>query len=266
MTPTLAFCHFPFEKDLAEIETYREARGYHGIEWSLDGWRLMVARERRRRDLDRLRSVSPVCSLHAPYTDLEIGHRDTEYAKAACRILQDYVDAAAELGAHHVNIHVGTFDPSPEELSRENLARNLTILMEHGRRRGVPLTIENLRGGPSSEPESLAALLRQTGAPVTFDVGHARGCAWVLQGKGSVEDFLFAIPTPILASHIYLIEREDMHFAPEAMEDMAPTLDALAKVGCEFWVLELHSLQALEQTRRVVDQYLKARTSAFPAS
>lgn len=258
MTPTLAFCHFPFRKDLVEIENYRKARRYDGIEWSLDGWRLMVARERRRHTLDRLRLVSPICSLHAPYTDLEIGHRDIEYAKAACRILQDYVDAAAELGAHHVNIHVGTFDPSPEELSGDNLARNLTLLLEHGRRRGVPVTVENLRGGPSSEPESFAALLRQTGAPVTFDLGHARGCAWVQQGKGSVEDFLHAIPTPILASHVYLIEREDTHFAPQVMEDMAPTLDALTAAGCDFWVLELHSQKALEQTRRVVDQYLNS--------
>ena len=259
MTPTLAFCHFPFRKELMEIENYRKTRGYDGIEWSLDGWRLMVARERRRQALDRLRAASPICSVHAPHTDLEIGHRDAEHAKAACRILQDYLDAAAELGAHHVNIHAGTFDPAPDELSNDNLVRNLAVLMEYAQHRGVQLTVENLRGGPSSEPESFAALLRQTGVPVTFDVGHARGCAWVQEGRGSVVDFLRAIPTPILASHIYLIERDDTHFAPQTVEDLAPTLDALIAAGCDFWVLELHSLKALEQTRGVVDQYLASR-------
>ena len=259
MTPTLAFCHFPFRKELMEIQEYRKARGYDGIEWSLDGWRLMMARGQRRHALDRLRTASPVCSLHAPYTDLEIGHRDTEHATAACRILRDYVDAAAELGAHHVNIHVGTFAPDPDELSNDNLVRNLAVLMEYAQHRGVQLTVENLRGGPSSEPESFAALLRQTGVPVTFDVGHARGCAWVQEGRGSVVDFLRAIPTPILASHIYLIERDDTHFAPQTVEDLAPTLDALIAAGCDFWVLELHSLKALEQTRGVVDQYLASR-------
>jgi len=72
-------------------------------------------------------------------------------------------------------------------------------------------------------------------------------------------DFLRAIPTPILASHIYLIERDDTHFAPQTVEDLAPTLDALIAAGCDFWVLELHSLKALEQTRGVVDQYLASR-------
>jgi len=262
MPPTLTFCHFPFRKELTEIQVYREAHRYDGVEWSLDGWRLMVARDLRRQTLDRLREASPVCSLHAPYTDLEIGHRDTEHAAAACRILQDYVNAAAELGAHHVNIHVGTFAPHPEELCHDTLVRNLTILMNHARRRGVPLTVENLRGGPSSNPESFAALLRQTGVPVTFDVGHARGCPWVQEGRGSVVDFLRAIPTPILASHLYFVERDDTHYAPQTVEDMAPTLDALTEAACDFWVLELHTLEALEQTRRVVDQYLATRRAS----
>jgi sugar phosphate isomerase/epimerase len=256
MRPRLVFCHSPFRKELSDIQAYRETRGYDGVEWSLDGWRLMVARERRRQVLDRLREASPVCSLHAPYTDLEIGHRDPGHAAAACRIMQDYVDAAADLSAHHVNIHVGTFAPEPEEICHDTLVRNLTILMEHARRRGVPLTVENLRGGPSSDPESFAALLRQTGAPVTFDLGHARGCPWVQEGRGSVVDFLRAIPTPILASHLYFIERDDTHFAPQSLEDLAPALDALGERGCDFWVLELHSLKTLEQTRRIVDEYL----------
>jgi hypothetical protein len=83
MPPTLVFCHSPFRKDLAEIQAYRQTRGYHGVEWGLDGWRLMTARTRRRQLLDRLRAATPLCSVHAPYTDLEIGHRDAEHAAAS---------------------------------------------------------------------------------------------------------------------------------------------------------------------------------------
>lgn len=256
MPPTLAFCHSPFRKELSEIQAYREARGYAGVEWSLDGWRLMRARARRRQMLDRLRAASPLCSLHAPYTDLELGHRDAEHAAAALRILQDYLDAAAELGAHHMNVHVGTFAPEPGELSHETILRSVTALLEHGARCGVPITIENLRGGPTSDPDSFAAILRATGAPVTFDLGHAAGCSWVQSGTGTVADFLRSVPTPILASHIYLVERDDTHFAPKSAADMAPALNALTAAGCDFWVLELHSQRALEETRSVVDQYL----------
>jgi sugar phosphate isomerase/epimerase len=264
MPPTLTFCHAPFRKELGEIHAYRKARGYAGVEWSLDGWRLMMARERRRQMLDRLRAASPVSSLHAPYTDLELGHRDPEHAAAALRIVQDYVDAAAELGAHHVNVHVGTFAPDPAELSHETILRNVSALLDHGVRRGVPVTVENLRGGPTSEPASFAAILRATGAPVTFDLGHAAGCPWVQDGRGTMVDFLRSVPTPILASHVYLVERDDTHFAPQSVPEMAPALAALAAAGCDFWVLELHSLDRLEQTRRVVDEYLRQRTPEGP--
>ena len=48
MPPQLVFCHYPFHKALPEIQAYRETHGYDGVEWSLDGWRLMMARDRRR--------------------------------------------------------------------------------------------------------------------------------------------------------------------------------------------------------------------------
>jgi sugar phosphate isomerase/epimerase len=264
MHPTLVFCHAPFRKDLGEVAAYRQARGYVGVEWSLDGWRLMPARERRRQVLDRLRAASPVCSLHAPYTDLELGHCDPDHAAAALRILKDYVDAAAELAAHHVNVHVGTFAPDPSELSHETILRNLGALLEHGARRGVPVTVENLRGGPTGDPDTFAAILRATGAPVTFDLGHAAGCPWVQGGRGTALDFLRSVPTPILASHVYLIERDDTHFAPQSEAEMAPGLAALAASGCDFWVLELHALEPLERTRRVVDGCLAALATERP--
>jgi sugar phosphate isomerase/epimerase len=259
MPPRLLFCHAPFHKDLQAAREYRRSRDYAGIEWNLEGWRLMTPRARRRQLLERLREASPCASLHAPYIDLEIGHADPEHALAARRILQEYVDAAADLGAHHMNIHVGTFSPEPEDISFEGAVRQVSLLQEYAARKGVPVTVENLRGGPTGDPETFAAFLRATGIPVTLDLGHAAGCPWVLEGRGSVLEFVRAIPNPILASHVYLIERDDTHFAPQSADQMAPALDLLCERGCDFWVLELHSLEALERTRQAVDWYLDGR-------
>jgi sugar phosphate isomerase/epimerase len=259
MTPALLFCHAPFGKNIEAARQYASARGYAGIEWGLDGWRLMLARARRRRMLDALKSAGPICSVHAPYTDLEIGHRDAEYAAGAVRIIEKYVDAAADLGAHHINLHVGSFAIEPEELSWDTLFRNLSALLEYAARQGTRLTVENLRHGPTSDPETFASLLRKTGAPVTFDLGHAHGSAWVQEGRGSVLDFLRSIPTPILAGHLYFTERDDSHFAPTQVADVAGALDGLLEARCDFWVLELHTQETLEQTRRVVDEYLTSR-------
>jgi sugar phosphate isomerase/epimerase len=257
MIPKLLFCHTLFGKHVEAVRDYVVSHHYDGVEWGLDGWRLMMAESRRRQLLERLRAAAPHTSLHGPYTDLEIGHRDPEHAAAAVRILMDYIDAAADMGAHHLNLHSGSYAADAADLSVETLVRSLGSLSEHAARGGVPITIENLRSGPTSEPESFAALLRRTGTPVTLDIGHAAGCPWVLQGRGTVAEFVRSVPTPILASHVYGIERNDAHFAPHAVADLAPALDALREKGCGFWVLELHSRETLEQTRRIVDEYLQ---------
>jgi hypothetical protein len=119
--------------------------------------------------------------------------------------------------------------------------------------------VENLTRGVTSDPEMFAQLLKATGAPVTFDLGHANGSAWVQAGRGSVVDFLNSVPTPVLAAHVYFVERNDAHFVPETLSDIAPALDGLAAKGCDFWVLELHTQETLERTRKVVDEYLAAR-------
>lgn len=257
MTPQLYCCHAPFGRDLAALRDYVARHGYQGVEWGLDGWRVMVARRRREQRIALLREAVAHCSVHAPYADLEIGHRDPELAAASVRILQEYLDVAAELGARHAVLHVGTFGPDPEELCWDTLCRNLTRLLRHGARRGVPVAVENLRQGPTGDPETFAALLRTTGAPAVFDHGHALGSPWVQAGRGSVLDVLSAIPTPILAAHLYLIEREDVHLPPADPAEMREALTALRDRGCDCWVLELHAREPLERTRRVVEACLQ---------
>lgn len=259
MRPQLLFCQTAFGKNLQRIREYITTHAYGGVEWAWDGWRLMMPRERRQRRLDDLRQASRISSAHAPYTDLEVGLKDPDHAAAAVRILQDYIDAATELGAHHLNMHVGSFGLPLEELSWDGLVRNVATLLEYAARRGGRLTVENLTRGVTSDPEMFARLLKATGAPVTFDLGHANGSAWVQAGRGSVVDFLNSVPTPILAAHVYGIERNDAHFVPEKLGDIGPALDGLLAKGCDFWVLELHTPETLERTRKVVDEYLAAR-------
>jgi sugar phosphate isomerase/epimerase len=262
VSPKLLLCNAAVGgRDVDAVRDYLAAVRYDGVEWGLDNLRVAVARGRRGHTLAAFRRVDGLSSLHAPYTDLEIGHRDPEYAAAALRILKEYVDVTAELGAHHVNLHVGSHGLGPEECSWDTLLRNLNALLAHAAARGVVVTVENLRLGVTSDPERFAALLEATGAPACFDLGHAQGSDWVQQGRGSAADVLRAIPTPVLAAHVYYRETGDTHHPPATLADMAETLDALVAAGCEWWVVELHTREALEQTRRVVDQYLAARAA-----
>jgi sugar phosphate isomerase/epimerase len=262
MRPHLLFCHAPFGKDAPGLREYRVTHGYDGVEWNLENWRLMRTRAPRASLFASLAAASPLCSLHAPYADLELGHPDPEQARAAAKLLEPYVDAAAELSAHHLNLHTGSYIPAADEWSRDNTLRGLEGLMAHAARRGVPLTLENLRDGPTSDPGILADLLRNTGIGLNFDLGHAHGSTWVRSGRGSVADVLGSLPAPVLAAHVYWSEIHGAHHAPRAVEDIAEALDALQARSCDFWVLELHSRDALERTRSVVRDYLAQREGA----
>ena len=265
-TPTLLLCNAPFGRDVAAVRDYVANRGYDGVEWGLDNLRVAVARARRQRTLDGFRQAAPRASLHAPYTDLELAHRDAEYALAALRVLREYVDVAAELRAHHLNLHVGSHGLGLEECDWDGLCRNLTALLDHAARRGVLVTVENLRLGLTSEPETFARLLRATGAPACFDVGHAHGSDWVRRGRGSVVDVLRAVPTRVAAAHVYYTETEDTHHPATDVAQLAPALDALLEAGCTWWVVELHTRDALESTRAVVDRYLAVHAGGVHAS
>lgn len=264
LRPQLLFCHAPFGKDAPGLREYRVAQGYDGVEWNLENWRLMRTRAPRASLFASLAAASPLCSLHAPYADLELGHPDPDQARAAAKLVEPYVDAAAELAAHHLNLHTGSYVPAADEWSRDNTLRSLETLMAYAARRGVLLTLENLRDGPTSDPGILADLLRTTGIALNFDLGHAHGSAWVRSGRGSVADVLRRLPGGVPAAHVYWSEVHGAHHAPKAVEDIADALDALRERACEFWVLELHSRDALERTRKVVADYL-ARREAAPA-
>lgn len=256
MHSTLLFCHVPFNRDLGAAGRYARAERYDGVEWNLDGWRVMHPRAARAQMLQNFRAVATLSSLHAPYTDLEIAHPEAEHARAATEILKDYVDFTAELGAHHLNLHACSWAPGPTEWSRDNLLRSLEALLTRAAAQSVTLALENLRDGPMSEPDTLVAILGASGIGVTFDVGHANGSAWVRTGQGSAEDVLRALPTPIVAAHVYLVENGGAHQAPETAADLAGPLQVLRERDCDFWVLELHTVARLAQTRRVVDDYL----------
>jgi sugar phosphate isomerase/epimerase len=133
--PRLLLCNASFRREVAAVRDYVATYGYDGVEWGLDNLRVALARGRRDRMLEGFGGLRRWRPLHAPYTDLELRHSDAEYAGAALRILREYVDVAAELGAHHLNLHVGSHGLSPQESAWDTLCRNLTALLDHAARR-----------------------------------------------------------------------------------------------------------------------------------
>ena len=257
----LAMSHQPMGRDYARLGAYLREHAYRGVEWAMEVMRLPIARDRIRRMLDQMRAASSQASFHAPYSDVEIAHRDPAICQVSMAALKRYIDALAAVGAHHLNCHVASFGLAPDERSWDHVVRNVGELAAYGTARGLIVTIENLREGLTSEPDLFCRLVEEAGVRVTFDIGHANGSDWVRSGRGTAAEYIRRLGRRILAAHVYDIEANDLHHAPEDLGRIGEALEELCRVGCDWWVLELHSLETLETTRRVVDGFLAQHES-----
>ena len=66
-------------------------------------------------------------------------------------------------------------------------------------------------------------------------------------------------PRPPLRPDAARVAVGAVHLGDVADIDRVLELDALGAAGCDFWVLELHTVPALEQTRKIVEEYLASR-------
>jgi hypothetical protein len=65
---------------------------------------------------------------------------------------------------------------------------------------------------------------------------------------------------------VYYTETEDTHHPATDVAQLAPALDGLLDAGCEWWVVELHTRDALERTRAVLDRYLAPHAGGVHAT
>lgn len=252
----LIMSHLPWGRDFHRLGAYRAEHTYYGVEWAMEGMRLPVAHARLERMLAQMRAAAPQASYHAPYSDVEIAHRDPAIGQASMDSLKRYIDAIAPIGAHHLNCHVGSFGLGPDERSWDRMVSNVREIAAYGEARGLIVTIENLQEGLSSEPDLFCRLVTETGIRVTFDIGHANGSDWVCSGRGTAAEFIRRLGGCIVAAHVYEIEADDTHHAPRDLSRIGAALSELSRVGCDWWVLELPRLDLLEATRNVVDRFV----------
>lgn len=256
MDVQLVMSHQPMGRDYSRLGAYRTERDYYGVEWAMEVMRLPIAQAPLQRMLAQMQVSAPRASFHAPYSDVEIAHRDAGICRTSMDALKRYIDAIAPARAHHLNCHVGSFGLGPGELSWDHAVESVKEIAAYGAACGLIVTIENLQEGLSSDPDLFCRLVEETEVRVTFDIGHANGSDWVLSSRGTAAEYIRRLGRHILAAHVYDIETNDLHHAPEDLSRIGEALDELCRVGCNWWVLELHTLETLEATRKVVDTFL----------
>jgi len=254
--PILAMPNSAAGADYKAAGPFAKEHGFEAIDWSLERLRIPVREDKRRMFFDVLKKASSRHGFHAPFSDMDIGHADHDFNRVSMYYMKLYLDFLEEISPTHFTIHIET----PEkDLDWNRVVENLADLVAYGKNRGVSVSIENLTSGPASKPETLLNLAEETGAAITFDIGHVIGSDYVKLNKGRAEDFLRIILPYVSCAHIY--EAEDgtppRHLPPKDLSLIGPSLELLLESQCNWWMIELwNRLEDLFSTRKMLEDFL----------
>jgi len=190
---------------------------------------------------------------HAFFPGYEIGHGDREKRKRAMQVHLSALDTIRNLGEPFITIHIG-LDVN-DDIDFAAAVDNLARLADYGRAKGVTVCLENLRRGPASNPELLLRWAEESGAMITFDIGHAVSSRRVVNGEITTVEFLDSISDRVVEAHVY--EKEtDRHHPPEDISVLGPVIDRLLLTACTWWTIELDDCEEALSTRRLLLDYL----------
>ena len=196
---------------------------------------------------------------HGFFPGYEIGHSDDSVSKRAVQLHKSALQAIHGLGQPVMTVHIG-LNPD-DEIDARKAVDNLSRLVDYAGGMGITLCLENLRRGPTSQPENIIAWAEKSGAMITFDVGHAVSSQRVVDGELAALDFLKVVAPRLGEAHVY--ERElDRHYPPADMTVLGPVIDFLLQTNCCWWTVELDDYGEGLDTRDLLLDYLKKRDTS----
>jgi sugar phosphate isomerase/epimerase len=204
--------------------------------------------------VDSLLKAGIPVRYHGFFPNYEIGHPDPAIAERAVRVHMAALEAMCGRGEQVITFHVGI--KREESIVPDRVVENLARLVEHARGLGIIVCLENLRRGPTSHPENVAAWASASGAMITLDVGHAVSCQRVQSGELTALDLVDMLSDRIFEVHMY--EREtDRHHPPQDMTILGPIVDRLLATQCTWWTIELDDYAEALATRTLLLDYLE---------
>jgi len=225
--------------------------------------------ERLPAHVDPLLEAGIPVRYHGFFPRHEFGHADAAAAERAVEVHLASLEALQGRGEQFITLHCGLNPDIPLDLSRA--VTNLSRLAQRACDLGITVSLENLRRGPTSDPETVVAWASESGAMITLDVGHAVSCRRVQDGESTVIDFIAAFTGRRNAAdrlrEVHMYEREtDHHHAPRDMRALGPIVDRLMETDCRWWTIELDDPDEALATRTLLIDYLEARPSLGAAA
>jgi sugar phosphate isomerase/epimerase len=191
---------------------------------------------------------------HGYFPGEEIGHAHAATAEDAMQLHFKAMEAMQGVGEPLMTVHVGLDRTLP--LDHHRVVKNLARLSEYGKKIGVAVSLENLRRGPTANPETLLDWARRSGAGITLDIGHAVSSQCVCSKAISVETIIDLAAERLVEVHFYASET-NRHWAPRNMDILGPIADKLITTDCRWWTIELEDTQDVLFTRGLLIDYFK---------
>jgi sugar phosphate isomerase/epimerase len=196
---------------------------------------------------------------HGFFPKYELGHDDSGAADRALLVHQAAVEALHGRGEQVMTVHIGLDRQVP--INGQRAVATLARLVDYAQGLGITLALENLRHGPTSDPETVVEWARASGTMITLDVGHAVSCPRVLRGELDPVDFVDLFAERLIEAHVY--EREAArHYPPRDMTILGPIVDALLATQCAWWTIELDDPDEALATRTLLLDFLWAKRGA----
>lgn len=195
---------------------------------------------------------------HGFFPEYEIGNVQAEQAEQAMQVHFAALDALLGRGEQVITVHIGV--NKSIRLDPARIVENLARLVDYGQQRGIIVSLENLKQGLTSKPETVLKWAEVSGASITLDVGHALSSSVVKNGDMTVHEIIDLFAPRLMEAHVY--EKElDRHYAPEDMQILGPVVDRLLETKCAWWTIELDDFEDILRTRRLLGEYMVKTSS-----
>lgn len=263
ISPVIAVSNkaFPCVQEMIE---YCMEHNLSGIDYTLNsGAKSVSDLERERATIEKISEEGFEIRYHLQFFSMEIAHADVNKAKRSFDFHKDCLEFISSLNGEYATIHIGLGMESMDELRYETALAHLSDLVSYGREKSITLCLENLTKGWANNPHEFLEMIEESSAGVTFDIGHANACPWVMNNQGTSMDFLRTFSSHVINAHIYEIEKIDdktlvpYHVAPQRLDFIRPLLSELLGTKCDWWLIELKEKEEVNHTRTLLQAFLK---------
>lgn len=253
---------------LKEALQYASSHSYDGVELYLDKIRLALNPYRREKLFNSLNQYPQLYyTVHLPTSDLEIGHKNSFYARTSLQYMMMYIDFLKPWLLKQdyqiiFTVHIGANSLPVELLDWDTCQKNLKKLGKYLADINGCLCLENLKMGWAADPEKLIKLVEYAKIKITLDTGHAVSSPLIRQGKLTIAEYIGKLKPYISYIHLYAYEtlNEGRHMPPEGWDDIKNIWEEIDKIRkVKGITLELTTLAELEFTFNLLKKYSNIR-------